>query len=275
VVSRDYFETMGIPLVAGRPFTVDDHAEAPPVLLVNETAARLFWRGDVQAAIGGRIRAQGQEGAWRPVVGVVGDVKVNSLQEAPTPMMYFAAEQNGLGAFAVLARTSGDPAALLAPMRAALRETRATLPVTRLMPLQEHLGATLAGPRAVASLLGIFSLLALLLASLGVYAVVSFTVERRSQELGIRAALGAASGRLVRMVVGESLFVTALGVAAGLAISLIAARGLEGMLFGVGSVDGVTFGGAALVLLAAAGAAAFLPARRAARTDPVEVLRSQ
>jgi predicted permease len=271
VVSGGYFETMGIPLIAGRAFNAEDRPENQRVIVVNETAARQFWGGN---ALGGRIRSQGSPDAWRYVVGVVGDVKLNDLRESPQPMIYYSAEQAGVGSFAMVARTAGDPAALMAPLRNALRQVRPTLPVTRLMPLTTHLGDALAAPRMVALLLGGFSLLALLLASLGVYAVVSFSVERRTQELGIRMALGAAGSRLVGMVVRESLIVVGFGVGIGLLLASLATRGLQSMLFGVAAVDAVTFLGAAVLLILAAGAAAFLPASRAARQDPVQVLRS-
>jgi predicted permease len=272
LVSRGYFETMGIAVLAGRTFSADDRPGAPLAVIVNETAARLYWS---DAAVGGRIRPQGDGTAWREVIGVVADVKVTDLMEPPTPMIYYSAEQAGASSFAIVARTAGDPAALLEPLRRTLRDVRPSLPVVRLMPLSDHLGDALAGPRVAAVLLGGFSLLALLLASLGVYAVVSFTVERRTQELGIRMALGAARSRLVGMVVGESLLVVGLGVFGGLWLALLAARGLEGILFGVRAADPATFAGAAALLLLAAGVAAFLPARRAASADPVDVLRRQ
>lgn len=272
VVSRNYFETMGIPLVEGRTFGVDDRPESTRVIVVNEAAARLFWGGD---AIGGRIRSQGAPDAWRYVVGVVGDVKVNDLREAPVPMIYYSLEQAGAGSFHVVVRTSGDPAALIPSVRAALREVRSTLPVTAAMTMRAHLGEGLAAARTAAALMGGFSLLALLLASVGVYAVVSFSVERRTQELGIRMALGAARSRVVSMVVGESLIVVAVGVTAGLGLAALAVRGLQSMLFGVQAVDVFTFSAAAVLLLLSAGGAAFLPADRAARQDPVSVLRTQ
>lgn len=272
IVSHGYFETMGIRVLAGRTFTADDRAETSTVVVVNETAARTFWDGN---AVGGRIRPQDGDGPWRQVVGVVADVKVNDLQEPPTPMIYYSAEQSGVGEFAVVARTAGDPAALTAGLRNALRTVRASLPVTRMTTLEAHLGEALAGPRVVAALMGGFSLLALLLASLGVYAVVAFTVERRTQELGIRLALGARRSRLVGMVVGRSLGVVAIGVAAGLVLAALATRGLEGMLFGVRALDPVTFVQATLLLLVAAAAAAFVPALRAARANPVEALRTR
>ena len=271
VVSRGYFETMGITLVDGRTFSVADAPGTPGVIVVNETAARTFWGGN---AIGRRIRPQSSDTAWNRVVGVVADVKVSNVQEAPTPMVYYSAEQGSVNGFTIVARTTGDPAALTGALRTALRDVSPSLPVTRLMSFETHLGEALAAPRATAALIGGFSILALLLATLGVHAVVAFSVERRSRELGIRMALGAAGASIVRMVVVETLIVVASGVAAGLGLAVLATRGLEGMLFGVAPVDGVTFGGAAILLLLSAAAAAFVPARRAARADPVNVLRN-
>ena len=270
-VSRDYFETMGMPLLAGRGFSADDRAGSPRVVVVNETAARTFWDGD---ALRGRIRSQSAPDSWVQVVGVVADARVSALDEPPTPQIFYSAEQSGPGSFAVVARTAGDPAALLGPLRTALRDVRATLPVTRLTTLDAHLGDALADARFLVLLLGSFSLLSLMLAGLGVYAIVAFSVERRSRELGIRAALGAEGARLIRMVVGETLGIVGVGIIAGLGLSLLAARGIAGMLYGVPAFDPATFALAAALLAVSAAAAAFLPARRAGRTDPVGVLRS-
>jgi predicted permease len=271
-VSRGYFETMGIPVVEGRAFSPEDHRGAPRVVMVNEAAARRYWRGN---AVGGRIRSPdaGDDG-WVRVIGVVGDTKVSRLQEPPTPMIFYSADQATIGVFSIAVRTTGDPAALIGGLRQALRDVRATLPVTRLMTMETHLGAALAQPRLAALLLSGFSVLGLLLASLGVYAVVSFAVERRTQELGIRAALGASAGRIMRLVISESLVMVGIGLGAGLMLAVVAARGLRGMLFQVGAGDAVTFIVAATLLLTAAGVAAFLPARRAARADPVDTLRA-
>lgn len=274
-VSRGYFETMGIPLVAGRTFSPSDHAEAPEAVVVNEAAARAFWGGN---AVGGRIRSQGGDGEWREVIGVVGDVSVTDLRQPPTPMVYYSTEQWGVTSYfpvTLVARTRGRPAAITEALRGAVQDTRASLPITRLLTLDAHLGEALSGTRTVATLMGGFSLLALLLAGLGVYAAVAFAVGRRAHELGIRVAVGATSPRLITMVVRESLLVVGLGLAAGLVMAVPTMRGLEGMLFGVGVLDGTTFGSSAALLLAAAAFAAFLPARRAAKLDPVEVLRSQ
>lgn len=270
-VSDGYFATMGIPLPAGRSFTADDRPESPRVIVVNETAARVFWGGN---ALGRRIRSESAPDGWREVVGVVADTRVTSLDEAPVPMIYYSAGQVAPVSFMIVARTTGDPALLLEPLRIALRDVRPALPVTRSMTLDSHFGDALAGARMITRLMTAFSLLALLLAGLGVYTIVSFTVEQRAPELGIRSALGASRSRLVGMVMGETLVIVALGVLIGMFAAALAARGMESMLFGVGSFDAAAFATAAVLLLTAAGAAAFLPAMRAARADCVDVLRN-
>jgi predicted permease len=270
-VSRDYFATMGLTVIDGRGFSDEDRAGTRRVVVVNETAARLYWNG---AATGGRIRAQSAPEAWREVVGVVQDARVNSLGEPPTPMVFYAMEQAGAGAFNIVARTAGDPAGLLPQLRAALRDVRGSSPVTREATLAALLDDSLSGSRLAAGLMGAFSVLALLLASLGVYAIVSFNVQRRGQELGIRAALGAPRIRLVGTVIGHSLAAVLIGLGVGLWLAVLTVRGLEGMLFGIQPLDPATFAGAALLLLVLAAMAALLPALRAGRTDPLDVMRN-
>jgi hypothetical protein len=268
-VSEAYFRTLGVPLLAGRVFGPDDRPESPRVVLVNQTAADRFWGGD---ALGRRIRPQGSPDAWREVVGVVGDVKVGALQEPPTPMIYFSAEQTAVGCCFVVARAGGDPEALIPALRAALEEVAPQLSATRLTTLESHLGDALTAPRAAAAMMGAFSLIALVLATLGVYAVVAFAVARRASELGIRVALGAARARLIGMVVGESLIPVGLGVAAGLGLAWLGAPALQGVLFGVGALDPLAYLGGAALLVLVAGLAAWVPAWRAARANPVDVL---
>jgi putative ABC transport system permease protein len=272
IVSRGYFATMGIPLLAGRTFSDADRTTSAPVVLVNETAARAFFGGN---AVGRRVRAQAVPDSWKEVVGVVADTKIADLQEQPTPMMYYANEQIGAGAFSVVVRTGGDPAALLGTLPRALREVRESLPVTRLEPFAAQVAGALTAARTSTLLMGAFAALALLLAGLGIYAAVSFAVERRSHEIGIRVALGATAARLIRMVVGESLAVAGLGIAAGLGLAVLAALGMRGILFGVAPMDAVSFVAAAVVLATAAGLAAFVPARRAAAANPSDVLRDR
>jgi len=271
-VSRDYFATMGIPVLAGRTFTLEDRADAPPVIVVNQAAARAYWGGN---AVGGRMQRQGVGSQWVSVVGVVADARVMDLTEDPTPAIYLSIEQAGPGGFSIVARTSRDPAALTKELESALRDVRASLPITRELTLKQHLGNSLSLARGGTIALGAFSALALLIASVGIYAVVAFAVGARSHELGIRAALGATAPTVIRMIVRESLVTVGIGLVVGLGLATLVMRGITGALFGVPPVDAVTFIVSSALLLGAAGVAAWLPARRAAGTDPARLLKSE
>ncbi len=272
-VTDGYFETMGIPLVAGRLFDDDDVPGGTGVaILVNETAARRFW-GDADP-IGRRMRGQGSESWTRTVVGVVGDVSVSRLGEPPRPMFYFSTRQRTAPPSYVVVRTDGDPAALLGAMRQEMARLSVTVGVNAQGTLAGHFGETLATPRLAARAMGAFSALALLLAGLGIYAVVSFSVARRTGELGIRMALGAERSWVVRMVVREVVGVVVAGILVGLALAAFGASRIAGLLYGVDALDPIAFCGAVVTLLAVAWVAAYVPARRAARADPVEALRA-
>jgi len=272
IVGDEYFETMGIPVVAGRAFGPDD---VPPgiSILINETAARRYW-GSPGGALGRHMRAQGAEAWTRTVVGVVGDVPVNSLGEAPAPLMYFTTRQRPVTPGYLVARTDGDPEVLLDAMRREIGAWRPSVTVNGQGTLVSHLGSSLAMPRFAARAMGAFSVLALILAALGVYTVVSFAVARRSAELGIRIALGADRSGVVRMVVGEVARVVAIGLALGVAAAWVTAPRFGGMLYGVEALDPTAFATAIMLLLSVAWAAAYVPARRAARADPVQALRA-
>ncbi len=271
VVSAEYFRTLGVPVVAGRTFGPDDSPDGPASIMVNEAAARRFW-GGAQQALGRRTRSQGGS-AWRTVVGVVGDSPVSTLSESTRPIMYFFSGQRAPSSFYVVTRTDGDPSALLSPVREGLAALRSSVNITGQGTLAGWLGEGLAAPRFAAGMMGAFSLLALLLAGLGIYAVVAFSVARRTAELGIRIALGAGRDRVTRMVVREVVGTVGLGVLAGLVLARLAATRLDGLLFGVNSTDPLTFLGAAAFLVTVGVVAAWVPARRAARTDPVEAMR--
>ena len=272
LVSRDYFATMGIAVLAGRTFAAEDRADTPLVVVVNQAAARAYWGGN---AIGGRIKRQDAASRWVTVVGVVADTKVMDLTEDPTPAIYFSAEQGGAGGFSIVARTSRDPAALTKELETALHDVRPSLPITRELTLKDHFGNGLELARGGTIALAAFSALALLIASLGIYAVVAFGVGARAHELGIRAALGATAPAVVRMIVRESLATVSIGLAVGLVLAALAMRGIAGALFGVPPVDAVTFIASTALLFGAAWLAAWLPARRAAGTDPAKLLKSE
>jgi putative ABC transport system permease protein len=273
IVGEEYLEATGIPIVAGRGFGPDDVPGPGVSILINETAARRYW-GSPEAALGMHMRAQGSPTWTRTVVGVVGDVPVNALGESPAPLMYFTTRQRPVTPGYLIARADGDPEAILAAMRREIAAWRPAVTVNGQGTLVAHLGSTLAMPRFAASAMGAFSVLALILAALGVYTVVSYAVARRTAELGIRIALGADRSGVVWMVVREVARVVVVGLAFGVAAAALAAPRFGGMLYGVEALDPTTFATAVTLLLAVAWAAAYVPARRAARADPVQALKA-
>jgi putative ABC transport system permease protein len=272
LVTDGYFETMGIALLQGRFFNHDDVPGADDVsIVINQAAARRFWGNG--NPIGRRMRAQGSEAWTRTVVGVVGDAPVARLGESPRPMFYRSTRQVPAMPSYLVVRTAGDPATILTSIRGELSALHPTAVIDAQGTLAMHFGATLAAPRLIARAMGAFSALALFLAGLGIYAVVSFSVARRRSELAIRMAMGAERASVVRMVVREAAGVVVAGLAVGLVVSLLAAPRLGGVLYGVPALDPLAFGGAVIVLLGVAWIAAFVPARRAAGADPMDALR--
>jgi predicted permease len=270
-VSPNYFSTVGMALHSGRTFSAEDRPGTPRAVIVNETAAQRYWAG---GALGGRMRSQGGT-EWREVVGVVADAKVGNLAEAPTPIIYFSADQVPQACCFLIARTAGDPDAILPGMRQVLTQLAPRLPASRLGTFEAFVGEGFAASQAAAALMGAFSALALILASFGIYAVVSFAVTRRATEFGIRIALGASRLRIVGAAIRGFLLTCGVGVGVGLVIAIALARQAEEFLFGVGSADPMSFVVAALLLLGASLAASVLPAWRATRLDPAETLRSR
>ncbi len=282
-VSWNFFRTVGLSVVDGRGFQEDDMYGDGDIIVVNETAARRFW-GEGNA-VGKRIRPQSAPDSWRTVIGVVEDHPVSSLSEAPTPIIYFvfgntlAADPGGSGwrsAFPpnpiFLMRTEAAPESLIAPVRALFGEVNASLPIeTR--TLEAHLGNALEAPRMAALTMGLFSLMALTLASIGIYTIVSFTVAGRLPEIGIRLALGASRGRVVRMVVGEIAATVGIGLVLGGAVVLLVGSRVGDLVFGASILDPTALLSSVVVLASAVALASWLPARRAARADPVRALR--
>jgi putative ABC transport system permease protein len=272
-VVADYFGAMRVRLLRGRLFEATDTRDAPPVVVVDSTLAARRWPAGI--ALGQRIRLGfGSRGQWATVVGVVADVRSQAPDQSAVEEVYRPNAQQGLAFMHFVIRTRGNPLAYAAPIRDAIRSADARVPIAQVRALDELFAAATSTRRAVALLLASFAALGFALGAVGIYGVVSHLVGQRTRELGIRAALGAAQRRVTIMVVGEGVRMASVGVAMGLVGSLIAARSLDALVFGVSTADPLVFGGVALLLLAAAAAASYLPARRAARADPLTALRS-
>ncbi|MDP2584360.1 MAG: ABC transporter permease [Candidatus Palauibacterales bacterium] len=271
VVTPGYFRTLGIPLVAGRLLGPDDREDGAPVGLVNATMARQLWPGE--SAIGKEIELFGSE-PFR-VVGVVGDVHQRSLREAPRPEMYRPLAQYPLAGMDVLLKTEGDPTALIGPMTRSVHDVAPDVPVARTRLMGDVLTDSLARERFFAGVLAFFALLALALGAVGVYGVMAYQVGGRQGEFGVRMALGATPGRILRRALGDGLLPVGAGIALGLAGTLVSSRLLSSLLYGLRPTDPATVTAAVVILASVAAAATWIPARRAARVDPMAVLREE
>ncbi|MEJ7813481.1 MAG: FtsX-like permease family protein [Gemmatimonadaceae bacterium] len=272
-VAPDYFRTIGIAIVRGRPITDSDRAGAPRVAVVNETFARHYWPG--QHAIGKRINLGGASGPATEVVGVAKDARYWSIQEQPKAHFYIPMLQAGYFGGAIHVRTTGDPALALRAIRTEAAALEPTAAVVQLRTLDKVRGDALLPSRLAAALLSAFGALALVLAALGLYGVMSYVVALRTREIGVRLALGAARRDVLRMVVGQGMRLALIGLGAGLVVAAAVTRVLASQLFGLGATDPATYAGLAGLLGMVALLASYLPARRAARVDPMVALRSE
>jgi putative ABC transport system permease protein len=275
--SSDYFRVFGIPLLRGRAFTDEDTADSPGVIILSESAAQRFWSGEDPLGKRVKFRRDDQITPWLTVVGVVGDVRFVSLtgQRAdsydvylPMPQSLF---QNRFLGIAV--RTAGDPAAFAPVLRQAIHDIDPGLPIFNAATLDSIVADATAQNRTTAGLLGAFSLVALGLAALGLYGVISYSVSRRTHEIGVRMALGAQRRDILRLVVGQGLRLTLAGLVVGLVAAVGSTRFLSSLLFGVSPTDPYTFAGISLLLAGVAALACYLPARRASGVDPMIALR--
>lgn len=268
-VGPRYFATMGTRLLAGRGFTPQDVAQAGRVLIVNEAFAQRFWPG--QNSIGKEVdlRSQGKAA----VIGVVETGKYRTLGEAPRPV-FFRLQKFDTAA-TLVARTAGDPEALLMPLRRALTEVDPNLPGDSVLTGAQFMATPLVVSRITAVLLASFAGLALLLALVGLYGVIAYSVGQRTREFGIRIAMGAQAGSVAKLVVGQGLGLALAGVVVGLGASLLLLRGLSALLYGVSPSDPVTLAAVAVLLLALSAMASYWPARRAMRVDPWRALREE
>ncbi|HSO76293.1 MAG TPA: FtsX-like permease family protein, partial [Blastocatellia bacterium] len=248
-----------------------DTEDRPRVVIVNEEFERRHLGG--QDAMGKRLSVGGPRGPWLEVTGFVRDSKYVTLGEAPIPMAYLPLQQNHETGVTLLVRTAGDPLSLAAAVRKEVQSLEPNLPITSIRPMNELVGASLYAARMGAILVGVFGALALLLAVVGLYGVVSFSVSRRTREFGIRVALGAQSSEVFRLVLKDGVVLVAAGIALGLSAAAMLTRFLTSFLYGIAPVDTVTFTSIPLVLIVVALAACYVPARRAMRTDPMVALR--
>ncbi len=272
-VSPTFFATLGIPVQRGRIFTGHDDAAAPKVAILNEAAARrLFPNGD---AVGRRIGGSLEKSGEFEIVGVVRDTKYSSVRDPGPPTMYQCVWQGPVRGLNVVLRTASEPLAMTETVRAAVREVAPTLPVREFTSQTEQISLRFAQERLFAKAYTAFGGLALVLACIGLFGLMSYSVSRRTNEIGVRMALGAQRGRVVAMVMSESMRLVAIGVAIGLATALWAGRFVETVLYGVPAHDPSTIAAAVGLIAVVAALAGGLPARRAAKVDPMEALRQQ
>jgi putative ABC transport system permease protein len=278
-VTPEYLEALGLTLVEGRWFTHQDDASSPPVVVVSEAMARKHWPGE--DPIGKRMKVFPTGWPWLEVVGVVKDVRHRGPGQEPRPRWYVPHAQAYRSAYVsplpmtVAVRTETDPTSLVGPMRALIEEMDPSIPISELRTMDQILDAAMGNERFVMTLLTVFGLLALFLAAVGVYGVVSYTVSRRTHEIGLRMALGARGQEVLGGVMREGLGLALLGIGLGLAVSFLFGRVFESLVFGIEPTDPLTYLSVAGVLLASVAVASLLPARRASRISPVRALREE
>jgi putative ABC transport system permease protein len=269
---HNYFQAMGIPIRRGRGFTADDRRTAPPVAVINETmASKLF---PSQDPIGQHIRiGGGGTGPWTTIVGVIGDIRHGGLEEVPQPEMYINYLQGPPVSPFIVMRTAGDPAMMAETVRAEMRRIDKNIPLYDMRTMSTLRSDAISTRRFILLIVGAFGVLALGLAAIGVYGVMSLIVSERTREVGVRLALGAKPSQLLAMIVRQAATLGAIGVAIGLLVALPMALLLQGQLYGIRSIDPPTFVSVPAVLLLISALAALVPARKAMRIDPVEALR--
>ena len=276
IATPDYFRILGIPIVRGRGFTPQDRDGGQQVVMINEAAVRRFFPGE--EPLGKRIDL-----GWRvdnvprggTVVGIVAGFKQDALEREIEPQLFLPYDQAPVESLSVVLRSAADPETLASAVRPAVRSLDPDLPLYGLQPLSQLVATSISQSRFYMLLLGGFAVIALVLAAVGIYGVIAYAVRQRTQEIGIRMALGASRDRVLGMVVGQGMVLALVGAAAGLLGAFVAARGLRSLLFEVSASDPATYAGVALMLVAVAAVAAYLPARRAAQTEPNLALRGE
>jgi len=278
-VSPEYFSTAGIELTRGRAFTNQDDPGHPGAVIISEALTRRYFAGD-HDALGRRLRILSPSRFWNnampssfEVVGIVRDVKSGGLNKEAEPAFYIPAQQMPSRDMNVLVRTTGEPSLLIGAVRKAVWQIDANQPIAGISSMNRIISDSIAQPRIAMVLMGIFGFIALMLAIVGIYGVLSYTVRQRTREIGVRMALGSRPRDVLTMVVGEGLGLTIVGVGVGIGASFGLTRFLSGLLFGVATADASTFIGVGTMVLLTAVLASYLPARRAANVDPIAALR--
>jgi predicted permease len=274
-VSTDVFRTLGAPLLGGRFFSIGDRPEAPRVAIINDALARRSWPG--QDPVGRRftLSARDSDGPWFTVVGVVGNMRRQGLEREALPQIFVSLAQNppSRNVNLFIRTSSEDPLAMAGALRAAVRRVEKNAAIYGVAPLEQQLGTYLTQRRFQTSLLTGFSVVALLMAAVGIYGLIQYSIAMRTQEIGLRLAIGAQAGDIFRMIIGEGLTLSLIGLAFGVVGALWFGGAASSLLFGVTATDPLTFTTVSLLLTAVAIAACYFPARRAMRVDPIRALR--
>ena len=272
-VAPEYFATLGVPIVQGRNFAPTDTPSSPGVAIINEAMARKYWPN--QNPIGKRLRVTTYDGREIEVVGVSADYKVSTVGETSTPYVHYAVAQRPSSGETIVARTAGDAGALLAAMRRELTTLEPNILFLENQTMETQVAATLLPAKAGAVSVSAVGIVAMVLASIGLYGVIAYSVARRTREIGIRMALGARPAAVVGLVMKQGLALAAIGVGVGALLALGAAKAVAGALYGVSFVDPIAWGGAILLLLTVSTLANLVPARRASIVDPSGALRAE
>ncbi|MGH9822815.1 MAG: ABC transporter permease, partial [Blastocatellia bacterium] len=271
IITPDYFKTMGIPILEGRVFTEQDNATAPVAVIINQSFAKRFFPGE--RPIGKRV-LMGQNQP-REIVGVVGDVREVGLDQAPSEGFYLSAEQRPEAAMSVVVKTAVPPLSLGEALSANVLEIDRDQPVANLRTMDQVVSSSISNRRLTLVLLGVFAAVALVLAGIGIYSVMAYSVTQRTREIGLRLALGAESRDVMKLIIGDGLIMALIGVGLGLAGAFALTRLMVSLLFGVSATDPVTFAAIPIMLIAVAALASFFPARRALKVGPVIALRDE
>ena len=273
VITPDYFQTMSIPVLQGRAFTDQDRENTPSVIIINEALARRYWPN--QNAVGKRLgfEEDPSKQVWREIVGVAGNVKHKALEIEAMPEVYFPYRQHPKNFMNLVVHTTSDPASVISAIRNQVLSVDKDQPVSDIMTMEQRLAKSVASSRFVMLLLGAFSTLALGLAAVGIYGVMAYVVTQRTQEIGVRMALGAQRRDVLKLVIGKGMALAMIGTAIGVAASLALTRAMRSLLFEVTPTDWLTFLLSSMVLLVVAVLACYIPARRATKVDPLIALR--